>query len=373
MQRICCVPLFLLSFLPVIFFAGCRPSGPIKIGFIGGTTGRAADLGISGQDAVQLAVEEVNRDGGIGGRPLQLIIKDDGQKSEKARRAVVELIDQQVEAVIGPMTSDIAMAIVPELNKARIVCISPTASTEELSGMDDYFFRLTAPVGKNASKSGAYHARAGKIHHLAVLYDLNNLAYTENWLENFKRHFEQEGNHIVVSMGFDTAAGVTFNEAVGHVLAAAPDGILIIANSMDSAMICQQIRKKDKSVHITLSDWGATERLLELGGETVEGVTVIQVFDRENANQLFQRFRQKYLERFQQEPGFGGVLAYDAAQVVIQALKMRQPGQTIKDAVVALPEIEGLQTSISFDKWGEREKTSSRMSIITGGKFLVLE
>jgi branched-chain amino acid transport system substrate-binding protein len=65
------------------FVLGCGPSEPIRIGFVGGMSGRIADLGIAGRDAAQLAVEWRNEDGGIHGRRVQVIIKDDEQKPEK--------------------------------------------------------------------------------------------------------------------------------------------------------------------------------------------------------------------------------------------------------------------------------------------------
>lgn len=116
-----------------------------------GTSGRAADLGISGRDAAQLLVEACNRTGGIAGRQVQLIIKDDQQNPDVARRAVEELIDAGAAALIGPMTSDMARAVTPLLNDARLVAVSPTATTQLLSGLDDYFFRVSATTRENAT------------------------------------------------------------------------------------------------------------------------------------------------------------------------------------------------------------------------------
>ena len=63
-------------------------------------------------------------------------------------------------------------------------------------------------------------------------------------------------------------------------LATPADGVSIIATSMDTAMLCQQIRKLDKNSLIIASEWAATERLIELGGKAVEGVVMVQPFDR---------------------------------------------------------------------------------------------
>lgn len=103
-------------------------------------------------------------------------------------------------------------------------------------------------------------------------------------------------------------------------LAVDPDGLLIIANPMDSAFLCQQIRKSNPSAKITLSNWASTQRLIELGGRAVEGVTLPIAFGWNSPSPPYQTFRKIYLDRFHREPGFPGFYAYNAAQVVLTAL-----------------------------------------------------
>lgn len=97
---------------------------------------------------------------------------------------------------------------------------------------------------------------------IAAAYDRGNRSFSENWLENFKATFTALGGEIIATIGFKTDEGRTFLETARELLATEPDGVLIVANSMDSAVLCQQIRKIDPSIPITLADWGATERQL---------------------------------------------------------------------------------------------------------------
>src|SRR5210317_936388 len=85
--------------LTLVFFS-CKPPEPIRIGFLGGTSGRVADLGIAGRDGAQLAVEICNQAGGVAGRKVQLIIKNDEQSPEVAQRGVRELITDGVLAIV---------------------------------------------------------------------------------------------------------------------------------------------------------------------------------------------------------------------------------------------------------------------------------
>jgi len=87
----------------------------VRIGFLAGLSGRVADLGIGGRNGAILAVEMRNRQGGINGRPVELIAEDDQQDAELARHAASRLLASKVEVVIGPMTSTMALAIAPWL------------------------------------------------------------------------------------------------------------------------------------------------------------------------------------------------------------------------------------------------------------------
>ncbi len=127
-NRIFC--LILIGFVAALF--ACGSNAPIKIGFIAGLSGRVADLGVAGRNGVMLAVEQKNALNGIHGHPIELIIRDDQQHPETAKLMVQDLLDQKVELIIGPMTSSMAMAAVPLVNKAGIDILSPTATTTKL-------------------------------------------------------------------------------------------------------------------------------------------------------------------------------------------------------------------------------------------------
>lgn len=142
---------------------------------------------------------------------------------------------------------------------------------------------------------------------------------------------------------------------------------------MDSALLCQQIRKIAPDMRITLADWGATERLLELGGKAVEGVTVVQTFDRENPAPRYQAFREAYIKRYDREPGFPGVYAYDATEVILTALRAQKRGKTLKETILALRKFEGLQGEFSFDDYGDVMRSNASISVVRDRKFVVVD
>ena len=149
--------------------------------------------------------------------------------------------------------------------------------------------------------------------------------------------------------------------------------MVIVANSMDSALLCQQIRKIDSQIEIVLSDWGGTERLLEMGGRAVEGITVLQAFDRGSQAPAYQTFRKIYLERFQREPGFPGVNTYDAIQVLLAAFKSQESGPDLKKTILGIKCFEGLQSNFCFDAFGDAIRPQASISTVKNNRFVVLE
>ena len=355
-----------------LLFAGCGPPEPILIGFVGGTSGRVADLGIAGRNGAQLAVELRNQAGGVAGRPVELLIRDDQQDPEVAEQVTRELIAQGVVAIVGPMTSAMAMRMTPITDEARVLLISPTVTTKELSGRDDYFFRVNDSTQESAIVSARYQIHVQGLRRVAIAYDLNNRAYTESWLHDFRETFAQGGGEVIEALGFESGDETALLPVARALLADPVDGVVLIANSVDTALLCQQIRKLDANVSIAVAEWGATERLVELGGRAVEGVTVTQSFDRNSAAPRYQEFRRVYLDRFGQEPGFAGTAAFDATQVVLEALAQRRSGQSLKQAMLAARPFEGLQSPLNFDDFGDARRKNF-ITVVREGRFVVVE
>ncbi len=358
--------------LNIVLLLSCAPPEPIRLGYIGGASGRVADLGIAGRDAVLLAVELRNQAGGVAGRKVELLIRDDEQKPEVAQRAVRELIKQGVVAIIGPMTSAMAIAIAPIADEAAIVLISPTVVANELTGKDDYFLRRSSPMQQYVRKMALYQRHVRGLRRVTAVYDLNNRAYTEGWLNDFRVAFAEAGGEIIQAIGFASGGDTAFLRIAGELLAPQPGGVVIIANSVDMAMFCQQIRKLDAHIPLIGSEWGATERLMELGGKAVEGLMVAQIFNRNNTTPRYETFRRIYLDRFQREPGFGGVAAFDAANVVLESLARRPKEKNLKKTILALRRFEGLQHPIVFDDFGEASSDSA-ITVVRDGQFVVIE
>lgn len=355
-----------------MLLAGCEQTEPLRIGFIASLSGRGADLGVAGRNGATLAIEQRNAAGGVQGRRIDLLVRDVAQDPEIGRQVLAELLQQRVVAVLGPMTSANAMTTVPLANAARIPMISPTVTTTDLSGLDDWFFRVISDATTYAVRNAQFQAQKLGYRRGVVIYDLGNRAYTESWLKAFRGEFAAWGGELLHERSFLSDADVAFSPLVAELLAERPDFILVIANAVDAAQICQQIRKASPKMPIVMSEWASTERFVELAGSAAEEVYVAQFLDRNDTSAGYQTFRQAYQQRFGQEPGFGGLAGYDAAQVLLAALERQRPGDSLKQLLLESGPYQGGQQRFNFDRFGDSNR-ATYLSVIRDGRYQAVE
>lgn len=347
-----------LGLLLLLFVGGC-PRSPIPIGFVGGLTGRLSELGVSGRNGVQLAVEEINAAGGIRGRPLNLIIKDNRHDRQQARQAVQSLIDAGVVAVIGHMTSAMSLSTQDIINRRQTLMISPTTSTDQLSGRDDYFLRVATASSLEARAQARYGVNKLGLKRFAVIYDLANQGFTVNFHDHFQEELESLGGKLVCSRPFRSGADLAFLEIAKAVLATEPQGILLISGALDTAMFCQQIRKIDSKVFLFGSGWAQTQSLIQQGGRAVHGLIIRAIHHDKGREPAFLKFKRAYQKRFGRKPDFPAAFGYEAAQLLFYGIKHATDtadSGAIREAILEKGTFQGLKGEFRLDQWGDAHR-----------------
>jgi branched-chain amino acid transport system substrate-binding protein len=245
-------------------------------------------------------------------------------------------------------------------------------TTSELSGLDDYFLRVLPDTNSYAPKSAHFHFKTLGLRRAALIYDSGNSSYTVSWLTAFSKSFEALGGHIVAVNSFKSGGNVAFSPIVRDLLGRNPDLVVLVCSTVDAALLCQQVRKLAPRITISVSEWGSTERFIELGGTAVEGVYIAQFVDYGNTTPRYRNFLASYRKRFGQDPGFSALGGYDAATVVMDALAGRKKGIPLKDAILATGLYQGVQRKIVLNRFGDTESTTF-MTVVKGGRFLTLE
>ena len=355
-----------LALATALLTPGLVKKGPIKIGFIGGISGRVADLGMAGRDGTILAIEECNAQGGINGQPLTLLVRDDHQDPLAAEAATRDLLDQGVVGLIGPMTSSMAVVVAPLINAVQIPAISPSASTTRLTGKDDFFFRVYPDSAQETPQISQIAAEQLGLRRIAIICDLANGEYTLNWADWFTRDFVRRGGQVFDKVLFQSGPQVLFADVAAQALAENPDGILLLTNSVDTALLAQKIRQREPDIPLLVSEWSTTQELIELGGRAVEGIIFLHTYNAQLKAPAFLRFKAAFEKRFGYEGGFPAIKGYDAAQFLILGLKGATSPQQLKPALQAVEGFSGLQNDYQIDRFGDIQQQEFVMTIRNG-------
>ncbi|WP_346353900.1 ABC transporter substrate-binding protein [Azotosporobacter soli] len=366
--------LFLVSllFLFALLLGGCLKKEPIRIGFVADLTGKQAELGVQERNGVQLAVDNLNASGGIAGRPIELLIQDDLGTGDGARAAIHQLLQANVAAIIGHATSAQTTLGLQLTDPAKIVLLSPTASTPDLSGKSPYFFRVYPTFLDSARGFASYVYQDHALKKIAILADSDNAAYAFTYRDVFSDKYTSLGGSVVKSISYASSKQPDFAPLLKELRQGEPDGLLLVTSDIDAALIAQRARLMGWRVLLFASAWAQTEILLHNGGMAVEGMEIEQAYALDNENQAFSAFKQQYQARFGRAPSFGASFGYEAASVLANALK-KTGGQRegLRQALLDTKDFPGLLDTISFSANGDVVRPFY-LSTIRNGKFVIL-
>ncbi len=343
------------SILISSFLSGCsKEKEPIKIGIATTLTGPASTSGIHSRNAVTLAVEQLNNAGGIHGRLVELVIRDDKGQADEALRVDRALVDQGVVAIIGHYLSTLSVKAVPFLNERQVVMISSGTTTPELTGIDDYLIRLMVSDDRRAQLMADMTLDRLQIKKMAVVYDLSNPQYTVPLTEHFQKNFTEKGGEIAASVAFNSLEKYSAVAVADKVIKSEAEGVLLITNAINGALLCQHLKKEKPSIKIHASPWTLPEvDFVKNGGRSVEGATCLVELDLESSSRNFQTFKGQYKRRYDEELSLNGYMAYEAVQVLFQALmKTTEPGE-LKEVILEQGGYQGLIDTIRIDAFGD--------------------
>lgn len=351
----------------------CSRPEPLRVGFVSGLTGRHYDLGISSRNGATLAIAELNAAGGVGGRPLSLLVKDDEQRPEAATRAVKELIAEGALAIVGHATSAMAEVTLPIVNEAHVLMVSPTVSASAFKGRDDWFVMLY-PSADLAAGLLARHAANRGVRQVAVIYDLSNRAYAQTWRDQFAAALVPRGGSVVRDVPYTSGQVESWAALVAKAVGPGGppvEGVLIVANALDSATLAQQVRKRSADLPIFGTDWGFTHDVMVHGGSAVEGAVFTQKINVDDRSPRYLRFREAYELRFNRPPDFAAISSYEAVLLVAEGLRDEPTREGVRRSILRRGGFAGLQADVRIDRFGDADRPHLLMAVKDGKPLLL--
>jgi branched-chain amino acid transport system substrate-binding protein len=336
--------------------AQTRAADPIKIGVAGPFTGGSSSMGISMRDGVRLAVDEINKSGGVLGRPLVVVERDDEAKNERGVQIAQELINKEkVVAVVGYVNTGVALASQRFFQEAKIPVMNNVATGSIITHQFDkeaenYVFRNAAHDGIQAPMIVEEAVGRRGFRKVAILADSTN--YGQLGREDLERALKAKGVTPVAVEKFNVK-DVDMTPQLLKAKEAGAEAVLTYGIGPELAQIANGMTKLGWKVPM-IGSWSLSmANYIENAGPNGEGARMPQTFIQEPTNPKRQAFIISYLKTFnpknaRMDSPVSAAQGYDSVYLLAAAIKQAgaTDGPKIKAALEDLKSpIEGVVTT----------------------------
>lgn len=332
----------------------------VKIGLITPLTGDVKTFGESAKNGFAIAVEEYGAKGKYTIAPL---IADDRNDATEGTNGALKLITQdKVLAIVGPLTSKVAIPVSEIANQNKIPMITGTGTNPKVTVHEGkrkpYVFRACFIDPFQGTVAANFALKDLKAKTAAVLYDVGN-DYSKGLAEYFKATFTKGKGNVVAYESYQKD-DVDFSALITKVQVKKPDVIYIPDYYNKVALIARQVREKGiKSIMIGGDGWDSPE-LLKVAGAAIVGGYFTNHYSPDRKDPVAEAFINKYRQKHGAVPDALGALTYDAAVMLLKALdsaKKATPEEVMK-ALAGIKNFKGVTGNISFDKNGDAVKSA---------------
>lgn len=358
---------FMVVFLVIPgLFVSCRQPAPeVKIGLSVNLSGRGGVAGEFIRDGAMLAVKEVNENGGINGRPLRLIVRDDENSEKGIREADQALINEGVVAIFGHSYSSNTIIAYPLVTSRKVLLVTAYSASNSLSGKDDLFLRTSVDCALYGEKMAELLRRKG-VENLSVLMDMSNAGYVLDYVEQIRRHYHG-GLHEVHFLSRENA---DWEKLTDDLLAPAPQAVLLLTEASMTGIAAQKLRAGDFDGELVATIWTQTPSLFSYGGKAVEGMSLVTFISPENNRPAYHRFATRLQEEFNRPPTARSSRAYEVIMILADALKRCRTITPfdLKEKLLA-KEYETLIGRVAFDRFGDVVRPVYEV-VVNEGRFV---
>lgn len=346
-----------------------------KLGLVCPLSGSSAVSGTILLNAVNMAVDEINEAGGIGGKvKIELVSEDDEATPATSVTVMQKLVEQdKVNAVIGSQPSSCTLANMEITEAAKIPQITPASSNVTVTQQgDEYIYRMTSTDATNAK---------------TLLKYAQSLGYKKIGILNESSDFGVGGAKILTDLAGDYGIEVAdqeiynsgdtdFTAIIGKVDAAGVDAFFIWGYHTETAAIMTQMQQYGYEYPVIGYGMNSPE-LTTLGGDAVEGICICTSFDAANPDEKTQAFDKKYQDLFGTSYDQNGPQSYDAVYLIADAVERAMADGAdwsngeVLNGYVASASYTGVTGTTSFDETGDMVKDLMIITIEDGAHKIV--
>lgn len=341
----------------------------IPVGEYASLTGLTASFGTASHNGITLVMEKVNAGGGVFGKKINLITEDDQSKPGEAATAARKLISRDgVVAMLGEIASSRSLEAGPIAQQSKIPMITPGSTNLRVTQVGDYIFRvcfIDPFQGEVMAKFALDSLHTTKV---AVLTDVRQ-DYSVGLAASFKDYFTKHGGTIIAEQSY-SSGDQDFKAQLTSIKATNPEAIFVPGYYNEVGLIARQSRELGINVPLLGGDGWDSPTLTQIGGPAIEGDYFSNHFSTDDTSPIVQGFVKDYSARFNKQPDAMAALGYDAAGVLLDAMKRAggTDNQKLRDAIAATKNYQGVTGTITINEQRNATK-SAKVLTIKDGKF----
>ena len=303
------------------FAAWAQPTGPVQVGAIEILSGPNAAYGVAIKAGLELALEEINQKGVLGGRKIQLTVEDSAANKDQAINAARKLIGRdKVVTVIGPTLSNEMFAVGPVVNERKIPIVGTSTTAAGITDIGPYVFRTSLPESDVIPVTLAL-AKSRGVKTIALMY-ANDDAFSKSGFDTMKAAAEKAGLSIAAIESFGTK-DTDFSAQLTKIKALKPDAVGISALVEPVSGVLLQARQLGfgKETLFLGGNGSNSPKLGEIAGAASDGLLVGSPWFVAKPDAANQTFVTSFKAKYAKDPDQFAAQAYDAMHIVAEAIE----------------------------------------------------
>lgn len=358
--------IFMASTLLTGILAGC--SGPkgssgdkseqIKIGVNLELSGNVASYGESLAQGIDLAVKEINKNGGVKGKKIELVKVDNKSDAAEATNGAIKLTSQdKVTAIIGAATSGNTVAQAQIANDNKTVLLTPSGTAPNVTVADngklnEYVFRTSFIDPFQGTVAANFAANTLKVKKAAIFADSAS-DYAKGLAASFKETFEAAGGEVVAEEAY-MAKDTDFRSTLTRIKSKNPEYVFIPGYYEEVGLIIKQARELGLTVPFMGADGWDSPKLIELAGtDALNNTYITNHYSSEDPDKKIQKFVTAYKEANDgNSPNAFNALGYDTVYLLADAIKRAgsNDAEKIKDALAETKDLSLVTGIVTIDE-----------------------
>lgn len=327
----------------------------IKVGAVFELTGNVANYGKSTNEGFKLAVEEINKAGGVNGKKIDVVESDNKSEPAESGNAVTKLITQnKVAAIVGPATSGCVNAATPIATSNKIPYIAPCATAPNITNdngkVKEFVFRACFIDPFQGQVMAVFADKTLKVKNVAIFYDSSS-DYSKGLAEVFQKTFEGKGGKIVAKEAF-LGKDVDFKAALTKLKASNPDALYIPGYYEEVSKIIKQAREMGITCPLIGSDGWESPKLAEIAGkDALKDCYYVSAFNAKDEDPSVQDFIKKFKAKYQKDPDIFAMQGYNAGLILADAIKRAgtTDGTKLAKAIAETKDLQIASGKLTFD------------------------